>query len=363
MQYVGIGVGALLLAGFVVAGLVRLGLAVRGARPRGFWRRVLLVQLALLPVHALVVVPLALGFLGARFVGTRPDERGYAGPRFDADGRWTIQTRATLAAERSVAATAPNDHARTLTAADGVTLRAFFVPAPRPRSVAVILVHGLFRSALELEPPAAMCRDLGADVLLLELRNHGGSGRARPSFGRDEALDVVAAAGWLRGEPRTRSAQLVLFGVSLGTVAVALAAPRLEPLGGLVLDSPIEDLVATAHHMLSARAAGQPRRLGLWQPWRSLAITALELWAGTDLKAIRPLDALHGLQPLPALVIGGGLDDRAPPDAVRRCYEALPGTQKELWLLPNSGHGNAWQDAPEEYRAKLEALLQRIERH
>ena len=48
-------------------------------RAKGFWRRLLLRQVLLLPVYVCVLLPALIGFAGSRMVGTRPDERGYVG--------------------------------------------------------------------------------------------------------------------------------------------------------------------------------------------------------------------------------------------------------------------------------------------
>jgi dienelactone hydrolase len=371
VYFILMGTGILLAAGILVTLVVRLALLLLRRRPTHYWRRALWLNLLLVPGYALLIVPGAMGWFGSRLVGTRRDERGYEGPRFAADGRWLLQSRASLAADRAereaggaAAASQPAPQAVRLESRDGVPLRAFFVAARAPaRGVAVVLVHGLFRGALELEPVGAMLRDLGADVLLLELRNHGGSGRATPTFGRDEASDVEAAAAHLRARAATRDHRIVLFGVSLGTVAVSLAAPE-AGVAGLVLDAPVADLLATAHRMLAASTRGAPRRLGLPEPFRSLVIRSVGLWCGVDLAAIQPLRALEKLSPaVRALVIGAELDDRVTPAEVRAVHDALasPPPLKDLWICPGADHGGVWTAAPDEYRARLRAFLDRLE--
>src|SRR5262249_50522778 len=119
---------------------------------------------------------------------------------------------------------------------DGVSIRAFHVaPKTGPPSCSVVLVHGLFRGGLELEAPATIFRDLGAETLLVEMRNHGGSGRASPTFGFNEKKDVLAAVAWLRSAPERAGRPLVLYAVSLGTAAVMRAAPEIPGLSGIVL--------------------------------------------------------------------------------------------------------------------------------
>jgi pimeloyl-ACP methyl ester carboxylesterase len=365
---------ALTLATLALATLWRVGLAIRRRPAPGFWKRTFKWHAMVFAFHLLVTAPLVLALLVARAVGTRGDESAYVGPRVAEDGRWAPQTRASLAAEMAgteeVSApveAAAASHAVSLVARDGVTLRGFLVPAPAtpgasgPRFLA-LLVHGLYRGALEIETPGAMFHDLGGEVLLLELRNHGGSGRARSTFGRDEALDVVAAADFLQARPEAAGRPLVLFGVSLGTAAVALAAPRLPELGGLVLDAPMDDLAATAR-----RALGGGRR---WQairePWASVILFFFRSVGRVPVDQVRPREALARLSPdVDVLFIGAGHDDRMPPDSVRALFEALPtpADRKELWIEPEATHGKVWVKSPEEYRRRLARFCEKVIEH
>ncbi len=331
------------------------------------WRRPRLRTLCWLlglgiPFHALLSVPATLGYLGTRIVQTRGDESAYRGPQFDAEGHWLEQTRATLKANPPTAPTPPATHV-TFTAEDGVPLSAYLVPAAEPRrGLSAVVVHGLFRGGLEIETVGRWLRELGCDVLLLELRNHGRSGRAAASFGPKESRDVLAACAWMRA--RAPAQRLVLFGVSLGTVAVALAAPSVEGLAAIALDAPVLDVHATAERMLARSPRGQPRRVGLVEPFQSAALFWLQVFAGVDMDATRPADALQRLPAsVAALVIGGGKDDRVTPDDVRAAFGHLAGAPatKELWIEAESEHGDVWNVDPAGYRARLARLLQRVE--
>jgi pimeloyl-ACP methyl ester carboxylesterase len=357
-----IGTGVLTGASLLLCGLVWLGiLAVRRRRPSRFWRRALWAHVGLVPAFALLGVPAGLGFFATRLVHTRLDEAGYRGPRFDDQGNWLLQSRASL---REFPETGHARHAVTFASGDGLPLRAFLVaPQGGARRPPVVLVHGLFRGALELEPVAAHFRELGAEVLLLELRNHGDSGRAPATFGVDESQDVLAAVRFLRARPGHERDRVILFGVSLGGVAVALAAPQVENLAALVLDAPLDDLRSTGERMLNLAPQPGRRRIAIPQPFRWLTLQSVALWSGVALAEIQPVRALRTLPAdLPSLIVGGGDDLRAPPDVVRGVYAALaaPEGVKELWIREGSDHGSVWTDDPAGYRARLERLVGRI---
>ena len=357
------------LAIAVVVGLVRWLMKKPQAR---YWRAVGWLHLGLYVVHLFVVFPAALGLLGSRGLGTRGDERSYAGPRLDSEGRLVIQTRRMLQAERDgevsvdqAVVAAARARAHDVPSSDGVTVRAYRLEAlvEPPRAV-VVLVHGLFRSSMELEPVAAMLRARGCECWLMDQRNHGRSGRAPFTGGLRESDDVVAVVEYVRAQPGLADAPVVLFGVSLGTVAVSLALPRIDDVAGVVLEAPIEDLTAAAHRMMTFDREGDRRSFTyMYEPWRSLVLTALGAWSGFALTDVSPIEVLATLpHDLPMLVVSEELDDRAPPATVQALYERLPqheGT-KELWQVPDVSHGKAFLEQPAAFDAALGRLLDRL---
>jgi len=362
------------LATLVLAVLLGLGLWFARRSQRRYWRAVAWLHLALLPLHLFVTFPVVLGWLGSRvFVGTRPDERSYAGPRLDAAGRLLVQSWDSLRAERlagvpSVPAdvvAAAKARERRIASHDGVDLRAFRVESrlPTPRAV-VVLVHGLFRSAMELEPVAAMLHEQGCECWLVELRNFGGSSRAPFTLGLRESGDVLAAVAHVRAEPGRSHTPLVLFGVSFGTVAIALALPRLQGVAGVVLDAPIDDMLPAARRLFGVIAERRPL-FAVGEPWQSLTLRSLEAWSGIELATMCPADVLATLPPdLPTLVVGAGIDERAPPATVERLFARLPmpADRKRLWLVAESSHGQVFLDQPAAYAEHLHWLLERLRR-
>ena len=358
------------LALALVFGLVRWLLR----RPqRRYWRGVLWVHLALYPLHLFVTFPAALGYVGSRVVGTRGDERSYQGPRILPSGELQVQTTSTLRAERDGVQVDPatlaavNGRRHTVTTPEGLELRTYCVEAvdAEPAFVAV-LVHGLFRSSLELEPVAKMLRQRGGECWLVDQRNHGSSGRAPFTGGLRESDDLVAVVDYVRRQPGRAERPLVLFGVSLGTIAVTLALPRIDGVAAVVLDAPIEDLTAAAHRMMTfARPGDRRSAFYMYEPWRSLIVASIGAWSGFSMTDVRPIEVVESMaHDLPALVVAEELDDRAPPERVRELFDRMPqhvGT-KELLVVPGVGHGKAFRDAPALYESALGDLLDRLRR-
>ncbi|MBL8839908.1 MAG: hypothetical protein JNL90_00080 [Planctomycetes bacterium] len=364
--------------------------ALKRRRP-GAWWRLLRWHALLLLLHAFVTLPVGLAAIAPWFVDTRGDERSYAGPRFAADGTWELQSRESLAQERAArSAGAPlaerSPYEVAVQARDGATLRGFHVlPKTGAPRFQALLVHGLFRGALELETAASMLRELGGEVLLLELRRHGGSERRRFTYGRDEVDDVLGGVDWLRGDRArgdrassersdrgdgqrgddsapatasdpTREPPLLLFAVSIGTAAAARAAPQIERLAALVLDAPMDDLRATAERML---AGGEGRGGAIAEPFRWILLSAGQLLGTLPFDEVRPAESLRALDPqVRVLLIGAGDDTRMPPVSVESLFAALPtaADRKQLWICPGAKHGHVWSHDPATYRARLAAL-------
>lgn len=366
--------GVITLATLLPTALVGFVLWLLGRAGRRFVVRTLWVHAGLFLLHLCVTFPVVLGGLGSRrFVGTRPDERTYAGPRLDANGALLVQSWDSLKSEAAagqanvgadvLAAAAARE--RRIPSTDDVTLRAFRIePRSEPPTAVAVLVHGLFRSAMEPEPVAAMLREQGCECWIVEMRNFGGSTRAPFTAGLRESDDVVAAVRFVRSQPNRENVPLVLFGVSFGTVAISLALPRIDGVAGVVLDAPIDDMSAAAHRLLGL--IGHRRALfRIDEPWQSLVLRSLETWSAIDLAAISPITVLATLpHDLPMLVVGAGVDERAPPATVERLFAALPMPErrKQLWMVPDSEHGHVFHDHPAEYAERLRWLLANLRR-
>ena len=354
----------------IVVGLVRMLL---GKPQRRYWSVIGWSHLGMFTLHMFVTFPVALGWFGSRQLGSRTPEHLYAGPRLDSNGMLLPQSWQLLRSERDAGhpsvteevVAAADARAHSVASSGGVTIRAYRLEAKTDQPVAVaVLVHGLFRSSLELEPVAKVLRDHGCECWLVDQRNHGQSGRAPFTGGLRESDDVVAVVDYLRKQPGRAETPLVMFGVSLGTIAVSLALPRIDDVGGVILDAPIDDLTAAAHRMMAFNRAGDRRSAAyMYEPWRSLVLTSLGAWSGFATTEVSPLEVLATLpHDLPMLIIGEELDDRAPPQTVLNIYERMPQHPgvKELWQVPGVSHGKSFLKRPVAFDQAVGRLMLRL---
>src|SRR5262249_34960694 len=153
---------------------------------------------------------------------------------------------------------------------------------------------------------------------------------------------------------------LVLFGVSLGTAAVMIAAPKIERIAGLILDAPIDDLYATGDRMLGGLARRRALGPAIPKPMRAMILFSAEHFGGVDFEGAATTASLCRISPkIPILLIGAGQDDRVPMETAQALFEKLPTEpdKKQIWLVEAATHGKVWEAEPAEYRKHVERLV------
>lgn len=110
------------------------------------------------------------------------------------------------------------------------------LPAMAPRGT-VVLLHGWSTSLATSLPWALAYAEHGWRAVLVDLRNHGRSGRAPSGYGAREADDVAALLDHLVAAGRA-PAPLALHGVSLGAVVALHLAARRADIGAVVAIEP-----------------------------------------------------------------------------------------------------------------------------
>jgi len=235
-------------------------------------------------------------------------------------------------------ATLPGAAAVSLTTADGLALRGWYVPSRGGAAVAVF--HGLGANRLQLLPVAEGLARRGLGVLLVDLRAHGESEGRRTSLGRLEQLDVAAAVAFLAARPEVDPRRVGAVGFSMGAMALALEAagdPRVAALALAGMPPSLEEMVRTDEPGLRGEVA-------------LLALRA----AGVALDEVRPGAALCRLAPRPLLLVYGDLDPEAARAAgllARACGPA------RLVTLPGTDHQAYAAAGRARFAAELEAFL------
>ena len=252
-------------------------------------------------------------------------------------------------------------------AADGVTLRGWYVRPHEFNGNAVILLHGITDNREGVAGYAKLFLDHGYAVLLPDARRHGESGGDLATYGLKESDDVHRWVGWLYSSPqhaeqkRVRwapqdeiaSSQCVYgFGESYGA-ALMLQSLAVEP---RYCGVAVESSFATAREMSYERVSG-PLHLKPWfgktvgLPVIASAVLYARVRYGIDLLAPSPLAALEHSQ-VPVLLIHGAKDRSISPHHAMILAKADP-EHAQLWLVPNAGHTMAWAASHQEFEERI----------
>lgn len=201
----------------------------------------------------------------------------------------------------------------TFQTADGVTLNAWFLPAPQqPAPFTVIVFNGNAGNRAYRAPLAEALRRNGMAVLLFDYRGFGENAGTPSESGL--ALDARATRDFLSGRPDVDASRLAYFGESLGA-AVALELATEHAPAALILRSPFTSMTAVgqAHY-----------------PFLPVSLLLRDRYPSID-----RITHVHS----PLLVIAGGLDSIVPLDQTQRLYDIAP-DPKTLLVIPDADHND-----------------------
>lgn len=304
-----------------------------------------------------------IGYEGSRQLAAAPTNSGDC--RTPAMLGWTyeainydIATDAALAEEvdpedcESQGAPARDD----VTGPGGVRLAGWWIPAASgiaPSGPTVVLVHGWSSNKSDLLDRAALLHGT-YNLLMLDLRNHGQSGRADTTQGVNEAGDLRAMLDWL--EVAKAPGSIVLLGVSMGGAASLVEAAADERIDAVI----VESTHATLANAVQARleAGGYPLSI----PGNWAALLGALMRTGVDMSAADPLQAIVRLNDRPVLIITGGQDRSIGPDDADELLAAAQeaGSPTELQTCPAAAHARAPEACAADYEAWVLGFLERV---
>ena len=231
---------------------------------------------------------------------------------------------------------------------DGVDLDAWWVPS-EGASRAAVLVHGQAgnKSERHVIETARIYISAGYGVLMLDLRGHGESGRARRTLGFEEVRDVRAVLGWLQKRDFDPD-RIVLHGWSAGAATVLRIAPE-TGVAAVIEESGYADLPPLLRVQL-------PEQSGLPAFFNPGIMLASKLFLRADPWAIRSEIEARELykKNVPLLIIHSEGDRIVPIEHARRILSAHPDAR--FWKLDRYAHVKAY--AHPDYRKRLLSFLE-----
>ncbi|GAB2953510.1 hypothetical protein GCM10027048_18360 [Hymenobacter coalescens] len=211
-------------------------------------------------------------------------------------------------------------------------LESWYSPVADARGT-VALFHGYTSSKAHLLTEAAYFRQLGYSVLLTDFAGAGGSEGQRITAGYREADDVAAVVHWLR--ERQPEARVVLYGVSMGAVAILRAESELGTRADAnILECPYGSMLQTAQNRFGAMGVPAFPMAHLLVFWGGVqnGFWAYDLSAEAYARQVRT----------PTLLLWGEADPRVTRSETDAIYAALAGP-KQRRDFPGSGHEPYWR--------------------
>ncbi len=228
---------------------------------------------------------------------------------------------------------------------DGLSLSAWWIGKPgSPR--AAVLVHGWGgdRSGLHVVETALLYERAGFNVLMLDLRGHGGSEGERGTLGYKEVRDVRGALSWL--EERGFDPQdVVLHGWSMGGAAVVQAGTGVA---AVVEEAAYADLPPLLRERI-------PEVSGLPAFFNPGIFLMGKVFLDIDPWAVRPKEEAQHLseEGVPFMIIHSRDDDAIPFEHAEAFAAAYP--DAVFWELQGYEHVMAYTHP--EYRERLVSFL------
>jgi pimeloyl-ACP methyl ester carboxylesterase len=211
----------------------------------------------------------------------------------------------------------------------------------------VVLFHGYSADKTALLNETRAFLALGTSVLLVDFRGSGGSSEAYTTIGVHEAEDAAAVVGFIERKLTHRS--LVLFGQSMGAVAILLAIDKhgVSP-DGIILEAVFDTMLNTVCNRFDAMgvpAFPSAHLLVFWggRQWG---------FGGFSHSPVKYAESVR----CPVLFMHGTDDPRARLNEGRRVYDAVPGV-KAFREFPSVGHEAYVAKYPDAWKAAVASHL------
>jgi uncharacterized protein len=237
-----------------------------------------------------------------------------------------------------------------ITTDDHLTLKARFLKNKASNGKAVILAHGYKGNSEQMPGITKYYYDLGYDILKPDARGHGLSEGDYIGYGWHDRKDYVEWVQFLIKDKKAEN--IFLHGFSMGAATVLMTSGEQLPVEvkGVIADSGYTSVLEELTHQL--------KYLYHLPSFPIMQVTSAitNFRAGYSFEEASALKNV-GDNKLPLLIIHGDRDQLVPTEMAKRIYKKAK-SEKELWIVPNAGHTEAYTIAEEEYQNRLKKFLE-----
>lgn len=234
-----------------------------------------------------------------------------------------------------------------LTSDDGLKLKGYYFEAKVPTNKTAIIAHGYTGKAKDMARFAKFYQEkLGYNVLMPDARGHGESEGDYIGFGWHERKDYVQWINYII-EKNGMDSEILLHGVSMGGATVLMTSGEKLP---EQVKAIVEDCGYTsAEDVLEYQLKRMYHLPGF--PIVNSTSMLTKLKAGYTFSEASALEQVKKAK-VPIMFIHGEKDTFVPFEMVYELYEAA-NTEKELYVVPDAEHGNAYDTNPSLYEEKV----------
>ena len=243
----------------------------------------------------------------------------------------------------------------------------------------ILVCHGFMCDRHDVGMLRRVFKKKQFNVMTFDFRAHGQESDGQYcTFGRDEALDVIAAAQFLRKHPDLKDKPLFAYGFSMGAVS-AIEAQALESklFDAMILDCPFdssEKVIQAGLEGLKCSIFGYEFELPgrdflqkyAFHPYvqvlvKSVLKTVSQMDASgvsTNFCPLYPAESVKNIT-IPLFFIHCKNDQKVSVDQVRQVYEGAAG-YKRLWLTNGRRHYDSFFYNPEKYIEQVRQFYNQV---
>ena len=217
----------------------------------------------------------------------------------------------------------------------------------------IILVHGLGGNRYTNYPLAEMFLQKGYNILTYDQRSSNENTAQYTTFGYWEKYDLIDYIDYIYSHA---SEQVIgVWGTSFGGATAGLAMGNKEvenKIDFLILDCPVSNMKWMVEEEMKKMDIGLPIS---YMTFCGNIVNKIKLgFYYEDTNVCNEIDNIE----IPTLIINSKVDKLTPQFMGQEIYDAINNDEiKNIWTVDDSEHTEMWLDYNQEYREKVEELL------